>query len=56
METEGLIIRYEVDGEKYIQVLNFEKHQRPHHTETGSNLPDINGVVPVKKPLKEKAF
>lgn len=53
LETEGLIIRYKIEAEKYIQIVNFELHQRPHHTETGSNIPDINGVVPVKQPLKK---
>lgn len=46
-----LIIRYEVSGEKYIQVKNFELHQRPHSTEAPSKLPDINGEITVKKPL-----
>src|SRR5579872_7222694 len=27
------IQRYEVSGEHYIQILNFLKHQSPHHTE-----------------------
>lgn len=56
METEGLIIRYEIEGEKYIQVINFELHQRPHHTEAGSKIPDINGVVTVSKPSKGKGL
>ena len=34
------IHRYEVDKNKYIQVINFKKHQRPHHTEKGSGLPE----------------
>lgn len=29
----GFIIRYEVDGERFIQVVNFLKHQNPHHKE-----------------------
>lgn len=35
------IIRYEVNKEYYIQILNWDKHQKPHHTEKESNLPPI---------------
>jgi hypothetical protein len=33
------IIRYEVDGEGYIQVTNFTKHQNPHKNERDSEIP-----------------
>jgi hypothetical protein len=33
------IIRYTTDGVRYIQVVNFEKHQRPHSNETPSTIP-----------------
>ncbi len=33
------IIRYEVDGKKYIQVTNFSKHQNPHKNEKPSEIP-----------------
>lgn len=33
------IIRYEVDGDHYIQVVNFLKHQRPHPKEISFNYP-----------------
>jgi len=50
------IRRYEVNGVKIIQVLNFYKHQHPHKTEAESNLPkyDENSdscVLTVKAPL-----
>lgn len=35
----GFILRYEVDGQKYIQINNFEKHQRPHVKESASTIP-----------------
>lgn len=52
------IQRYEVNGRRYIAVLNFAKHQRPHHTEPPSaipspenwdalNPPDDNGDSPL---------
>jgi hypothetical protein len=36
------IIRYTTDGVRYIQVVNFEKHQRPHSNETPSTIPPHN--------------
>lgn len=35
----GFIIRYEVDGDRFIQVVNFLKHQNPHHKEAKSEIP-----------------
>lgn len=35
------IIRYEVDGKQYIQVVNFTKHQSIHQNEKKSSFPDI---------------
>jgi hypothetical protein len=40
----GHIRRFEVGGIKVIEVINFRKHQSPHHTERGSELPDYDGV------------
>jgi len=37
----GFIRRYEVDAKQYIQVLEFKKHQTPHHTEKGSVIPPM---------------
>lgn len=58
------ISRYEVEGKKYIAVLNFLRHQRPHHTEPAStipgqetsdplNPPEPNGPKPVNSPLDD---
>jgi len=33
------ILRYQKDGEKYIQVITFLKHQTPHHREKASEIP-----------------
>lgn len=40
LERDGFIRRYSVGNGKYIQVLNFAKHQTPHHTEKGKNFPE----------------
>jgi len=33
------ILRYKVEGQKYIQIINWDKHQKPHHTEKDSEIP-----------------
>lgn len=38
---DPFIVRYEVDGEKYIQIVNFSKHQNPHKRETPSAIPAV---------------
>lgn len=37
--TRPFIQRYEVAGEKYIAIVNWHKHQKPHHTEKESIIP-----------------
>lgn len=39
------IIRYEIEGERYIQIVSWHKYQKPHHTERPSIIPP---------PIKEK--
>jgi hypothetical protein len=40
LHDQGLILCYEVDGEKVIQIINFEKHQQGLHKRTRSKFPD----------------
>lgn len=42
------IERYEVNGTRYVKILNWHKHQNPHHTEKQSEIPDVNGELTVK--------
>lgn len=44
LQRWGHIIRYEVDGAKYIQICNFEKHQRPHPNEIPSIIPKVEST------------
>lgn len=37
--SRGFIQRYEVNGQRFIQVLNFAKHQNPHVNEKPSSIP-----------------
>jgi hypothetical protein len=39
LHDTGFIFRYTVDGNKYIQVVNFLKHQNPHVKEKPSEIP-----------------
>lgn len=39
LSDRGFIQRYAVDGVRYIQVLNFKKHQNPHVKEPPSTIP-----------------
>src|SRR5690606_38357970 len=41
LEAKQLIVRYEVDGRKLIQVNNFAKHQNVHPHEVQSTLPPV---------------
>lgn len=50
----GFVKRYELSGEKYIQIINWNKHQNPHHTEKESVIPNENGDLTVKQPLKPR--
>lgn len=36
----GFIIRYSVDGNNYIQIVNWDKHQNPHIKEPKSEIPE----------------
>lgn len=55
LHASGFIKRYEINGMQYIQIVNWEKHQRPHHTEKASEIPDENGVLTVKSPLHNES-
>jgi hypothetical protein len=39
LERDGFLVRYEVAGQRYIQISNFAKHQTPHHTEKAKGFP-----------------
>lgn len=41
LASRGFLIRYEVDGERYLQIVNFLKHQTPHIQEQKSIIPPL---------------
>ena len=52
LAKRGFILRYSVDGTRYIQVQNWLKHQQPHIKEVASLIPapDKNGASIVQAP------
>ena len=53
----GFILRYQVNGERFIQVLKFSEHQAPHVREAASIIPapGQNGANTMQAPAKEGA-
>lgn len=39
LDNSGFIVCYEANNIKYIQIVNFTKHQRPHNKEVASTIP-----------------
>jgi hypothetical protein len=39
LDDAGFILRYQADGERYIQITHFLKHQNPHAREQASEIP-----------------
>ena len=40
-EAKPFLVVYEVSDKKYIQITNWSKHQKPHHTEKESTIPSL---------------
>lgn len=43
--SRGFIVRYETEGRRYIQIVNFKAHQRPHPKEPVSEIPHMPAVA-----------
>lgn len=50
LHDESFILRYESTGKRFIQILEFKKHQRPHSNEAPSEIP-----APTETALSQKA-
>jgi hypothetical protein len=58
LAERGFIQRYQVNGERFIQVVNFTKHQNPHVKESASSIPapDKHSASTVQDPeIPERA-
>lgn len=54
LAATNMVARYEVDGKRYLQVVNFAKHQNPHRDEKPSTIPDACGQLTCKLPAPAK--
>lgn len=43
LQTDKFLVRYEVEGLRYLQIVNFVKHQDPHYKEKASEIPSPPG-------------
>ena len=55
LHDKGFILRYEANEEKYIQIVNFSKHQNPHRNEKPSEIPAPTIVKEESTPEKSSA-
>lgn len=56
LAAAGFILRYQVGGARFIQVLNFNKHQNPHVKESPSSTPspDLHQTSTVQEQYKHE--
>lgn len=54
----GFILRYEANGSRYIQVVEFAKHQNPHKDEKKSEIPapNLHGARRVQEPSLHETY
>jgi hypothetical protein len=53
LADRNFIIRYEVEGRRYIQIRNFLRHQKPHPKEPESIIPSPDAVEKNDQPWKK---
>jgi hypothetical protein len=44
LHASGMVIRYEIDGKRYIQINSFDQHQTGLYKRTASKFPEITGT------------
>lgn len=57
LHKHGFILRYEVDGNQFIQIVKWGEHQNPHVKEADSTIPalDKHSATPVQAPEKAQS-
>ncbi|MGE5500820.1 MAG: hypothetical protein ACM3W4_02710, partial [Ignavibacteriales bacterium] len=50
LAARSFLVRYEVAGERYIQVSSFSRHQKPHYKEPASMIPPCSAHASAKHP------
>lgn len=46
LHDKDFIVRYEIEGEQYIAIPNWKKHQNPHIKEPESTIPEPESTIP----------
>lgn len=54
LHRAGFIQRFQVGNERYIQVLNFNKHQSPHFKEAESTIPEPSAIEQCRGGVSDK--
>lgn len=62
LSQKGFINRYQVEGQEYIQIVNWAKHQNPHHKEIASVIPAptdhkdtvCDGYIPLSNTIRDR--
>ncbi len=54
LASTGMVARYEVGGKRFLQVVNFTRHQNPHRDEKASTMPDQHGNIATTAPAPRK--
>lgn len=54
LQRLGFIVRYSVNGQALIEVVNFKKHQSPHNTEKPTELPGMESESSIIKGLRQE--
>lgn len=54
LAASGFVARYEVGGKRYLQVINFAKHQNPHRDEKASTIPNQCGIIETSEQAQHK--
>jgi len=53
LESSSFLVRYIVDGKRFVQIKNFLKHQNPHYKEVASEIPAPQGFSNVESTLSQ---
>lgn len=52
--NQPFIQRYQSNGENFIQIINWDKHQKPHHTEKESTIPPAPPLNTMEKGMEKQ--
>ena len=56
LNNKGFIVRYTVNGNSYIAIINWKKHQNPHIKEAASEIPAPEKIVSSIKEVRDETI